>query len=166
MAKHYGAKVIAAASPDKHEVVRALGADHVIDSRNGDIAAEVQCLTDGVGVDLVLESVGGSTLEASLAAAKRVTGRVVVYGLAGGEAKISNWDLVYKHQVHLIGLNIGVLIQAAPQIFGEVMGEMFGLISTGVLGPGQPTVYALADGPKAIAEVEARATVGKLALVP
>lgn len=165
MAKHYGAKVIAAASPDKHEVVRALGADHVIDSRDVDIAAEVQRLTDGAGVDLVLESVGGATLEASLAAAKRVTGRVVVYGMAGGEATINNWDLVYKHQIHVIGLNIGVLIGFAPQIFGEVMGEMFGLIAAGVLGPGQPTVHELAEGPKALAELEARATVGKLALV-
>jgi len=166
MAKHYGARVIAAASPDKHEVVRALGVDHVIDSRGADMQAEVQRLTDGEGVDLVLESVGGATFEASLAAAKRVTGRVVVYGLAGGEATINNWDLVYKNQVHVIGLNIGILIQSAPQIFGEVMGEMFGLISAGVLGPGQPTVYGLAQGAKALAELEARATVGKLALVP
>jgi NADPH2:quinone reductase len=166
MAKHYGATVIAAAAPEKHEAVRALGADHVIDSRNGDIAAEVRDLTDGAGVDLVLESVGGSTLEASLAAAKRVTGRVVVYGLAGGEATFNNWDLVYKHQVHVIGLNIGVLIQSTPQMFGEVMGEMFGLIAAGAVGTSQPTVYELADGPKVLAELEARATIGKLALVP
>jgi len=166
MAKHYGATVIAAASVGKQEVVRALGADHVIDSRGGVIAAEVLRLTGGAGADLVLESVGGTTLEASLAAAKRVTGRVVVYGLAGGEAAISNWDLVYKHQLHVIGLNIGILIQAAPQIFGEVMGEMFGLIAAGVLGPGRPTGYDLAEGPKALAELEARTTVGKLALRP
>jgi len=69
----------------------------------------------------VLESAGGATLGASLAAARRVTGRVVVYGVAGGEAPVTNWELMYKHQVHIIGLNIGVLIQAAPQIFGEVM---------------------------------------------
>jgi NADPH:quinone reductase len=73
---------------------------------------------------------------------------------------------VYKHQVHVIGLNIGVLIQAAPQIFGEVMGELFALIAAGVLTPGQPTAYELADGPKALAELETRATVGKLALLP
>jgi NADPH:quinone reductase len=165
-ARHYGAKVIAAASPDKHAVVQELGADHVIDSRHGDIAAEVHRLTEGAGVDLVLESAGGSTLAASLAAARRVTGRVVVFGLAGGEATITNWGLVYRHQVHVIGLNIGVLIQAAPQIFGEVMAEMFRLIAAGVLGPGHPTVHELADGPKALAELEARSTVGKLALVP
>ncbi|GIF50973.1 NADPH2:quinone reductase [Asanoa ferruginea] len=164
MAKHYGATVIAAASPGKHDLVRALGADHVVDSRRGDLAAEVMRLTGGV--DLVLESVGGATLDASLAVAKRVTGRVVVYGLPGGETALTNWDLVYKHQIHVIGLNIGMLIQAAPQLFGEVMGELFGLLAAGVLGPGQPTIYELADGPKALAELEARATVGKLALRP
>ncbi|WP_371780417.1 NADPH:quinone oxidoreductase family protein [Streptosporangium subroseum] len=166
MAKHYGATVIATASPGKHEVVRALGADHVIDSRGADIAAEVLRLTDGAGADLVLESVGGATLDASLAATKRVTGRVVVYGVAGGEAAITNWELVYKHQIHVIGLNIGTLIQAAPQIFGEVMGQLSGLLAAGVLGPGRPTAYELAEGPKALAELEARATVGKLALLP
>jgi NADPH2:quinone reductase len=166
MAKHYGATVIATASPGKHETVLALGADHVLDSRGLDLAAEVLRLTGGTGADLVLESVGGATLSASLAAAKRVTGRVVVYGVAGGEAAVTNWELMYKHQVHIIGLNIGVLIQAAPQIFGEVMGELFALIAAGVLTPGQPTAYDLADGPKALAELETRATVGKLALLP
>jgi NADPH2:quinone reductase len=166
MAKHYGATVIAAASPGKHETVRALGADHVLDSRGAGLAAEVLRLTGGTGADLVLESAGGGTFGASLAAARRVTGRVVVYGVPGGEAPVTNWELVYKHQVHLIGLNIGVLIQAAPQIFGEVMAELFALIAAGVLTPVQPAVYELADGPKALAELEARATVGKLALRP
>jgi len=166
MAKHYGATVIATASPGKHETVRALGADHVLDTRGPDLAAEVLRLTDGTGADLVLESAGGATLGASLTAAKRVTGRVVVYGLAGGEAAITNWELVYKHQIHVIGLNIGILIQAAPQIFGEVMGQLFELLAVGVLGPGQPTTYALTEGPKALTELEARTTIGKLALLP
>ncbi len=148
MAKHYGATVIATASPAKHDAARAQGADHVLDSRRPDLAAEVLRLTDGAGVDLVLESVGGATLDTSLAAAKRVTGRVVVYGLAGGEAAITNWDLVYKHQIHLIGLNIGTLIQAAPQLFGEVMAEMFALLAAGVLGPTRPTTYELAEARK------------------
>ncbi|HEY3482791.1 MAG TPA: zinc-binding dehydrogenase, partial [Streptomyces sp.] len=135
IAKHYGATVIAAASPAKHETVLELGADHVIDSLSGDLAAEVRELTGGSGVDVVLESAGGATFAASLAAAKRVTGRVVVYGLAGGEAPVTNWELVYRHQVHLIGLNMGVLMQAAPQIFGELMGELSALIAAGVLEP-------------------------------
>jgi NADPH2:quinone reductase len=164
MAKHYGATVIATASPEKHELVRALGADHVLNSRSADLAADV--LRHADGVDLTLESVGGPTLDASLSATKRVTGRVVVFGLPAGEAALSNWDLVYKHQVQVIGLNIGILIQSAPQIFGEVMGELFGLLAAGVLGPGQPTTYDLAEGPKALTELESRATTGKLALLP
>jgi NADPH2:quinone reductase len=46
------------------------------------------------------------------------------------------------------------------------MGEMSGLLAAGVLGPGRPTRYGLAGGPEVLAELEARATVGKLALLP
>ncbi|MED4749831.1 zinc-binding dehydrogenase, partial [Brevibacillus choshinensis] len=137
----------------------------VIDYRNADVAAEVLRLTDNKGADLVLESVG-TTFGASLSAAKRVTGRVVVFGTAGGEAAITNWELLFKHQIHVIGLHIGVLIQTAPQIFSELMGELSALKAAGVFTPGQPTMYNLTDGPKALAELESRATVGKLALLP
>lgn len=164
LAKHYGATVIATASPEKHEAVRRLGADHVLDSRNPDLASEILALTNGV--DLTLESIGGPTLETSLAVTKRVTGRVVVFGLPAGTASITNWDLVYKHQLHLIGLNLGALIQHAPQTFGDVMHELFTLIATGVLSPTDPTTYDLADGPKALTELESRTTIGKLALLP
>lgn len=165
LAKHYGAKIIAAASPAKHDAVRALGADHVLDSRSAELAAEVQKLTGGFGADLVLESAGGATFSVSLAAARRVTGRVVVYGLAGGEAQVTNWQLVYEHPVQLIGLNLGALIQATPQLFGEVMGELFALVGAGVLGPARPTVYALTDGARALESLEKRETAGKLALL-
>jgi NADPH2:quinone reductase len=146
--------------------VLALGADHVLNSIGGDFIAEVLRLTGGTGADVVLESAGGATFEASLAAAKRVTGRVIVYGVAGGEASITNWDLVYKHQVQIIGLNVGVLAQTAPQIFGELMAELTTLIAAGIASPGRPITYDLADGPKALEELETRATVGKLALLP
>ena len=166
MAKHYGATVIATASPSKHETVRALGADHVLDSRGGDLAAEV------LRADRWRRRRSGARvrrrcrLQRQPGRDKAVTGRVVVYGVAGGEAAITNWELVYKHQVHVIGLNIGVLIGAAPQLFGELMGELSALIAAGVLTPARPTAYDLADGPKALAELAARATVGKLALRP
>jgi len=166
IAKHYGATVIATASPSKHATARAVGADHVVDSGAEDLAAEVLELTCGVGADLVLESAGGAAFKASLAAAKRVTGRVVVYGVAGGDATISNWELVYKHQVQLISFNIGVLAQVTPQLFGQLMAEMGGLIAAGVLKPVHPTPYDLFDGAKVLAELESRATVGKLALIP
>lgn len=166
LAKHYGARVIAACARAKHDTVRALGADHVLDSGAAELAAEVLSLTNGGGADLVLESAGGATFSASLAAAKRVTGRVVVLGLAGGEAQVSNWQLVYEHPVQLIGLNLGALIEAAPHTFGQLMGEVASLVAAGVVGPVHPTTYALADGQRALADLQARVTVGKLALLP
>lgn len=166
IARHHGATVLAAAAPDKHDTVRALGVEHVLDSRSDDLAARVRELTGGAGADLVLESAGGATFAASLAAAKRVTGRVVVYGTAGGDAQVTNRDLVYRHQIHLVGLNVGVLMQAAPRLFDELMAELSGLIAAGVLTPTDPTGYDLADGTTALVELESRATVGKLALLP
>jgi NADPH2:quinone reductase len=164
MARHRGATVIGAASPDKHEVVRAVGADHVIHHRN--VADAVLGLTAGRGADLVLESAGGDAFRAALAAARRVTGRVVVYGMAGGEAAISNRELNFTHPIHVICLHIGLLSQAEPGLFTELMTELTALIAAGVYPPGRPTVHDLADGPKVLAELEARATVGKLALRP
>jgi NADPH2:quinone reductase len=46
------------------------------------------------------------------------------------------------------------------------MGQLFGLLTARVLGRGQPTIHELAEGLKALADLEARATVGKLALRP
>lgn len=84
LAHHYGARVIATASPAKHDTVTALGADEVLDSRHPDLAAEITRLCGGV--DLVLESVGQRTLEASLSVTKPFTGRIVVFGAASGDA--------------------------------------------------------------------------------
>ncbi|GAA3141347.1 NADPH2:quinone reductase [Kribbella aluminosa] len=161
MAKHHGATVIATASPEKHDTVRRLGADHVLDSRSPSLTTDILDLT--TGVDLSLES---TTLTTSLEVTKPVTGRVVVYGLAAGTSTLTNWDLVYKHQLHVIGLNLGALIQHTPHIYGEVLTELFTLISTGVLTPTTPTTYALTDGPKALTQLESRTTTGKLALLP
>ncbi|MGW5191698.1 NADPH:quinone oxidoreductase family protein [Kribbella sp. NPDC004138] len=166
IAKYYGATVIATASAAKHDVVRRLGADHVIDYRNADLVAEVRRLTDGRGADIVLESVGGDTFRQSVEVARRVTGKVVVIGAAAGEASISNWELNFRHPVHVIGQHLTTTIRHAPELFAKVLAELDELIEAGVYPPGRPTVYDLADGPKALSELEARATVGKLALKP
>ncbi|WP_436535244.1 NADPH:quinone oxidoreductase family protein [Actinoplanes sp. HUAS TT8] len=166
LARHFGATVIATASTTKHDVVRTLGAHHVLDRRTADVAAEVRRLTGGRGADLVLESIGGDSFRTALAAARRVTGRVVVFGHAGGEAALTNRDLVFDHQIQVTGLHIGVLGTAAPELFAELMDELAELIAAGVYRPGRPAVADLADGPAVLARMAAGATVGKLALRP
>ncbi|MEU8227647.1 NADPH:quinone oxidoreductase family protein [Kribbella sp. NPDC048915] len=165
IARHYGATVIGTASAAKHDVVRRLGADHVVD-READLVAEVRRLTGGRGADIVLESVGGKTFRQSIEVARRVTGKVVVIGVAAGEASVSNWELNFRHPVHVIGQHLTTTIQQAPDLFAAALAELGELIETGGYPPGRPTAYALADGAKALADLEAGTTTGKLALKP
>lgn len=164
LARHYGARVIATASPGKHDTVRALGADEVLDRARPDLAAEITRLTGGV--DLTLESIGRDTMEVSLTVTKPVVGRVVVFGAASGDAEVSTHDLVFTHQVQVKGLHIGVLAAAAPALYRSLLDELDALIQQGVYPPGTPDVHPLADGPAVLRELEAGRSLGKHALDP
>ncbi|SCG45903.1 NADPH:quinone reductase [Micromonospora echinaurantiaca] len=164
LARHYGARVIATASPDKHAAVKALGADEVLDSRRPELAEEITRLTGGV--DLVLESVGRATFKASLSVTRPFTGRVVVFGAASGDASLSTHDLVFTHQVQVKGLHIGALAAVAPSIYRGLLAEIEALIAQGVYPPGNPQVHPLAEGPAVLQRLAAGQTRGKHALDP
>lgn len=164
LARHYGAHVIATASPGKHDTVRALGVDDVLDGARPDLAEEILRLTGGV--DLVLESVGRATFEVSLSVAKPFTGRVVVFGAASGDAGISTHDLVFTHQVQIKGLHIGALATAVPSLYASLLAELTALIAQGVYPPGTPRVHPLAEGPAVLRRLESGLTRGKHALDP
>ncbi|AKH82686.1 NADPH:quinone reductase [Streptomyces sp. CNQ-509] len=164
LARHYGARVVATASPAKHDTVRALGADEVLDSRRPELAAEITRLTGGV--DLVLESVGKATFKTSLSVAKPFTGRVVVFGAASGDAAVTTHDLVFTHQVQVKGLHIGALAVATPSVYQSLLVEIEALIARGVYPPGTPHVHPLAEGPAVLHRLAAGQTRGKLALDP
>ncbi|MEV0174517.1 NADPH:quinone oxidoreductase family protein [Streptomyces sp. NPDC050803] len=164
LARHYGARVIATASPAKHDTLTALGADEVLDSARPDLAAEITRLTGGV--DLVLESVGQATFRTSLSVTKPFTGRIVVFGAASGDAVLTTHDLVFTHQVQVKGLHIGALATAAPPVYRSLLTEIETLIAQGVYPPGTPQLHPLADGPTVLQQLEAGLTRGKHALDP
>ncbi|MEU3862795.1 NADPH:quinone oxidoreductase family protein [Streptomyces sp. NPDC028722] len=164
LARHYGARVIATASPTKHDTVKALGADEVLDSRRPDLAQEIIRLTGGV--DLVLESVGRATFKTSLSVTKPFTGRIVVFGAASGDATLTTRDLVFTHQVQVKGLHIGALAVAAPSLYQALLVELEALIAHGVYPPGTPQVHPLAEGAKVLEQLAAGQTRGKLVLDP
>jgi NADPH2:quinone reductase len=164
LARHYGARVIATASSAKHDTVRALGADEVLDSARPDLAEEINRLTGSV--DLVLESVGRATFEVSLSVTKPFIGRVVVFGAASGDAGLTTQDLVFTHQVQVKGLHIGALAASAPSLYRSVLDEIEALIAQGVYPPGTPRVHPLGEGPAVLHELEAGRTRGKHALDP
>jgi NADPH:quinone reductase-like Zn-dependent oxidoreductase len=81
LARNAGAEVFGTASPGKHEAIRAHGVDHPIDYRGLDFEAEVNRLTDGVGVDLIIDALGPASFRKDYRLL-RPGGRLVMYGLS------------------------------------------------------------------------------------
>jgi NADPH:quinone reductase-like Zn-dependent oxidoreductase len=81
VARNVGAEVFGTASPEKHAAIRAQGANHAIDYRNHDFEAEVMALTDGEGVDLVIDPLGPTSFRKDYRLL-RAGGRLVMFGLS------------------------------------------------------------------------------------
>src|SRR5262249_51680913 len=75
------ATVIGTASAAKHDALRAFGGDHAIDYRTADVVAEVQRLTNGRGVDVVLDPIGGRSFATSYRMLAPL-GRMIAYGVS------------------------------------------------------------------------------------
>lgn len=76
-----GAEVFGTASPGKHERLKQMGVTHCIDYRSQDFEAEVQRLTNGKGVDIALDAVGGDSFNKSLRCL-RPMGRLFMFGIS------------------------------------------------------------------------------------
>jgi|SRR5680860_904529 len=83
IAHNIGAEVFGTASPTKHDAIRAQGVDHAIDYRSLDFEAETMRITDGEGVDLVIDALGPTSFRKDYRLL-RPGGRLVMYGLSEG----------------------------------------------------------------------------------
>jgi NADPH:quinone reductase-like Zn-dependent oxidoreductase len=81
IARNIGAEVFGTASPSKHDAIRAQGVAHAIDYRNQDFEAEVMRITNGEGVDLVVDALGPTSFRKDYRLL-RPGGRLVMYGLS------------------------------------------------------------------------------------
>jgi NADPH:quinone reductase-like Zn-dependent oxidoreductase len=81
LARNAGAEIFGTASPGKHEAIRAQGVAHAIDYRNQDFEAEVMRITDGEGVDLIMDALGPTSFRKDYRLL-RSGGRLVMYGLS------------------------------------------------------------------------------------
>lgn len=110
LAARTGARVIAISSGERRlEKISLLGADHVIDRASGDVVEAVQQITNGKGVDLVIDPVG-ATLPISLATMAH-EGRLVFVGNAGGGGlSVDLWPAMQSNQT-LHGVFMGPLLE-------------------------------------------------------
>jgi synaptic vesicle membrane protein VAT-1 len=84
LAKARGAEVFGTASPSKHDAIRAIGVDHAIDYRSQDFAAEVMRITDGEGVDVIIDALGPESFRKDYRILRQ-GGRLIMYGLADAQ---------------------------------------------------------------------------------
>lgn len=107
LARHLGARVIAASSdPSYREPLMALGAHIVINYKVEDVLSSVHAVTDGLGVDIVFESVGRATMLLSTQIV-RAGGRIVICGTRSGDNTELDLSKLYSKQVSILGSRMG-----------------------------------------------------------
>lgn len=166
LAKRAGATVLAtASSDDKLERLKPLGLDHGINYRSGDFVAAVRELTGGHGADVIVDSVGGRTLEGSIEAAA-YRGRIAYVGSAGRDAYHPNFDALRPGNKSVIGIFLGAeLMMNHPRVHGMIAGHLADL-ARGALRVVIDRKYPLAEAAAAHAYVESRRAFGRVLLVP
>jgi NADPH2:quinone reductase len=166
LAKAAGATVIAtASSDDRLERLRAYGLDHQVNYATGDVVASVMSLTDGRGADLVVDPVGGSVLEGSIAALA-YRGRISWVGRAGREDRPPDvWPLAYKN-ANLTGVFLGAELFGGAERTYPLVADLLDRVATGELQVVLDRRFPLAEAADAHRYIESRQAFGRVLLIP
>ncbi|MFT4439192.1 quinone oxidoreductase family protein [Caballeronia sp. 15715] len=166
LAKLLGAgQVIAAASTfEKRKFAESIGADSSIDYTQPDWAAQVMELTNGKGVDIVLEMSGGETVGRALDALAPF-GRMVVYGQASGESTAVNPQRLTVLNQSITGFYIGGYFQHETLI-SKALNEIVDYVASGRLTLHVGVRLPLSAAIEAHKLLEERQTTGKVVLEP
>jgi NADPH:quinone reductase len=166
LAKRAGARVLAtASSDDKLERLRPLGLDEGINYLTRDFVAEARRLTDGRGVDVVVDGVGGVTLQGSLEVLA-YRGRCVTFGDAG-RASADRVDIsnMRGNNQSLKGYFMGAELFLYPRAHEMVTG-LLESVARQEIRVVIDRSYPLADAEEAHAYIESRQSFGRVLLVP
>ncbi|WP_213303860.1 quinone oxidoreductase family protein [Paraburkholderia sacchari] len=155
-----GLKVIGTVSSEaKAEVARAHGCDHVINYSHENVAKRVRELTDGVGVNVVFDSVGKDTFEASLDSVKR-RGLLVCVGTASGVVPPFNVQLLATKGSPYVTRPALADYIVDPCERNALASELFGHVAAGRIKIEINQRYELPDAAQAHRDLEARKTTG------
>jgi len=159
-AKLLGLTVIGTVSTEvKGEIARAHGCDHVINYSHEDVAQRVRELTDGVGVNVVFDSVGKNTFMGSLDSLKR-RGLMVCVGTASGPIPaLDPVLLAMKGSLFMTRPALADYI-ADPAEKAALAGELFDHVGSGRIKIEINQYYALQDAVQAHRDLESRKTTG------
>lgn len=166
LAKERGARVLACTSTEaKAAEVRRLGADEVIMYRDVDIAETVRSLTGGAGADVVYDSVGKTTYEASLASLT-MRGMLVLYGNASGPVPPIDPQTLNKSGGLFLTRPSLAHYTRTPEELRMRTDELFAKAADGRLSLLIHKTYGLDEAKQAHDDIESGTTSGKLLIVP
>ena len=164
--KHIGARVIAhAGSSDKAARAGELGADAALSCPYDELAAEVRRLTDGKGVQVVLDGVGAASWAASMASVAR-RGMLITYGNASGPAPaFSPLELARAGSIFVTRPTLFDYV-ANPEDLALSADRLFELVAKGVVRAHIGQTFSLLDAANAHRALEERRTTGSTVLIP
>ena len=165
LAKAWGAKVITTASSEgKLELSKSLGSDITINYSEKDFESEINNITEGKGVDLVLECVGGEVLEKSVRCLSSY-GRLVSYGNASGvPANLPSTDITSANRT-VIGFSMG-RSPVGSLDHQSAMEELFPMITNGKVKLIVDSVLPMSNVADAHKHLANRGTLGKVIMTP
>jgi NADPH:quinone reductase-like Zn-dependent oxidoreductase len=182
IAKHLGAKVIGTASAAKHEELRALGVDHLIDYRTADFEKRAREITQGRGVELILDAVGGESLKkgyrllaptgrlgifgASSAATNKTGGMLGMVSMLAGTPWLQFNPLsLMNANKGVFGVNLGHMWDEGDRIAGW-MDQLIRLWEEGAIKPRIARAFSFNEAAAAHHFIQDRSNIGKVLLTP
>ena len=166
LAKRAGATVLATASSDeKLERLREFGLDHGVNYRATDFVAAVREITGGRGVDLVVDSVGGRTLQGSLECLA-YRGRAISVGQAGRDDTPPDIRLLFAGNRTLTGVALAAETVVQPERVRAMVARHLQDVARGPLKVVIDRTYPLSEAAAAHAYIESRQAFGRVLLIP
>lgn len=157
-----GARVIAAASTDeKLSYATRLGADEVINYSTEDLRDRIRELTDGIGIDVVYDPVGGDLAESALRS-MAWNGRFLVVGFAAGSIPEIPLNLPLLKGVSIVGVFWGAWTKRDPAGLVSNFAELFAMVDDGRLNPQVSAAYPLERYVEAFGALTGRKAKGKV----
>lgn len=165
LGKVMGATVIAAASTEeKLAICKEKGADFLINYEADDLKEKVKELTNGKGVDVILDVVGGKYAEPALRG-MAWKGRYLVVGFASGEIPKLPFNLALLKGCSVIGVFWGRFSTEEPKQNQQNIMELVGMNQSGKISQHIYKEYSLEDAPQALKDMMDRKVVGKAMVV-
>ncbi|MEP7156121.1 MAG: type I polyketide synthase [Betaproteobacteria bacterium] len=162
LAKFFGAEIFATAgSEDKRDFLRLLGVDHIFDSRSLAFADEILAVTNGEGVDVVLNSLAGEAINRNLRILKPF-GRFLELGKRDFYENTKIGLRPFRNNISYFGIDADQLMQDQPALTQALFGEVMALFESGILHPLPYQLFEADDVVEAFRYMQQARQIGKI----